>query len=55
MNRIKTFIGDVLRPGESPASFEALLTSDDRDELDRDEVAGIPPEDPYNLVYWVIP
>ncbi|KAG2183405.1 hypothetical protein INT43_006411 [Umbelopsis isabellina] len=53
MNRIKTFISDVLRPGESPASFEALLTSDDRDEFDRDEVAGIPPEDPYNLVYWI--
>jgi hypothetical protein len=54
MDRIKTFVGDLLRPAEAPSSFEALL-GDDRHAFDREEILSIPPEDPYNLVYWVKP
>jgi hypothetical protein len=50
MNRIKSFLGDLLRPTEAPNSFDALL-GEDRD--DREEIVSIPPEDAYNLVYWV--
>ncbi|KAG2182695.1 hypothetical protein INT44_005675 [Umbelopsis vinacea] len=50
MDRIKTFLGDLLRPAEAPSSFDALL-GEDRDE--REEIVNIPPEDSYNLVYWI--
>ncbi|KAI8577593.1 hypothetical protein K450DRAFT_282521 [Umbelopsis ramanniana AG] len=50
MDRIKTFLGDLLRPAEAPSSFDALL-GEDRDE--REEIVSIPPEDSYNLVYWI--
>lgn len=54
MNRIKTFLGDLLRPSETPSSFEALL-GDEINGIDREEIVSIPPVDPYNLVYWVSP
>jgi hypothetical protein len=50
MDRIKTFLGDLLRPAEAPSSFDALLGEDRNG---REEIVSIPPEDPYNLVYWV--
>jgi hypothetical protein len=50
MDRIKTFLGDLLRPAEASSSFDALL-GEDRD--GREEIVSIPPEDPHNLVYWV--